>query len=589
VSPDANDPQRLGPDASRSIRALLIGLALAAGVLAVFAPVRHYELGDFDDRAYVGANAHVAQGLTWQGVAWAFTTTQEANWHPLAWLSHMADVELYGADLGKHHLTNVLLHVINTLLLFGLLLRATRAIGPSAFVAALFGVHPLHVEPVAWIAERKELLCTFFGLLAIGAYVHYARRPSARRYLLVMILFALGLMAKPMLVTLPFVLLLLDVWPLGRAPGFPTLATAAPATATTAWPRLLREKLPLLALTLASSAVTFVVQRNGGAVASMDALPLPLRLSDAAVSYVKYLGKTIWPTRLAILYPHPRSFSGSEVLGAVLLLIGISALLVRAARQRPYLLVGWLWYLGTLVPVIGLVQVGSQSMADRYTYVPLIGLFIMVAWGASDLIARWPHRESLLRAGALLAIVACAVAARAQLGHWQDTVTVWSHALAVTNDNARAHNNLGVALALTGRSDEAFAHYLEAVRIDPEYADAQYNLGNQLLEKQRAAEACLHYSEAIRIQPDFARAHFGLAVCLAAEGKLAHAVREMMSAVELEPENADFHYNLAVLLVRQGRRSAAAKHLETAVRLDPDDYAARRELDLLRSEAAPPR
>jgi len=385
------------------------------------------------------------------------------------------------------------------------------------------------------------------------------------------------------LVTLPFVLLLLDVWPLGRAPGFPTLATAAPATATTAWPRLLREKLPLLALTLASSAVTFVVQRNGGAVASMDALPLPLRLSDAAVSYVKYLGKTIWPTRLAILYPHPRSFSGSEVLGAVLLLIGISALLVRAARQRPYLLVGWLWYLGTLVPVIGLVQVGSQSMADRYTYVPLIGLFIALAWGASDLVARWPRRSLLLRTGAMLALAGCAVTARAQVGHWRDTVTVWTHALEIAPDSARAHNNLGVALGLAGRGDEAFAHFDEAARIEPDYADAHYNLGNELLKQNRSAQARGHYAEAIRIEPEAARAHFGLAICLAKEGELAQAVHAMTNAVRLEPENANFRYNLAVMLLGQGKRTAATAQLERALTLDPGHASARRELEALRA------
>jgi tetratricopeptide (TPR) repeat protein len=564
---------------------LVVGLALAGLVVAVFAPVRHFDLADFDDRSYIVDNAYVLQGLTWRGLAWAFTTLEMANWHPLTWLSYMIDVELWGVDHAKQHLANLLFHTINTVLLFGLLFRATGAIGRSALVAALFGVHPLHVEPVAWIAERKELLCASFGFLAMWAYVDYARRPSVRSYLLVLIGFALGLMAKPMLVTLPFVLILLDIWPLRRAPGFPTVASAASPVERAVWLRLLREKIPLFGLTVASSVITFAAQHHGGAVAGLDVLPLATRLSNAAVSYATYVEKMIWPERLAIFYPHPESFSGWEVSGSILALIAVTVLVAREARKRPYLLVGWLWYVGTLVPVIGLVQVGAQSMADRYTYLPLIGLFVALAWGASDLAARLPHRDRLLRAAGLIAIAACAITARSQLEHWRDTVTVWTHALAVSPDNARAHNNLGVALGLEGRDGEALAHYIEATRIDPHYAEAHLNLGNSLLNQKRLARAERHYSEAIRIAPHLAGAHFGLAVSLVGQGELARGVREMAVAVGLDPDNASFRYNLAVMLLGQGKRAAAAQHLETVLDLDPGHASARRELDALRGAA----
>ena len=570
----AHDRRGFGPG-SRSARELLIAVALVVAVVAVFAPVRHYDVGDFDDRDYVVHNVEVAQGLTWQGTKWAFTSLQFANWFPLTWLSFMADVELFGADPGKHHLINVVFHALNTLLLFGWLARVTRSLGPSAFVAALFAVHPLHVEPVAWIAQRKEVLCTFFWLLSMWAYVFYVERPQVRQFLLVLSCFALGLMAKPMLVTFPFALLLLDLWPLERA-------------GRSSWLALIREKIPLLALSLASSVVTLIAQQRGGAVAKIGELPLDQRLGNVAVSYVTYIAKTLWPTGLAIHYPYPQSFPEGQVLGAVLLLIGISAVVLRAARKRSYLLVGWLWYLGTLVPVIGLVQVGSQARGDRYTYVPLIGLFIIAAWGSRDLASSWTVPKWLLRSGATLAVAVCAVTARAQVAHWRDSVAVWTRAIAASPDDAFAHNNLGVALAELGQNDEAFAQYEAAVRIHPGYADAHYNLAGRLLDQKRFAPAHHHYLEAIRIQPDRAGARFGLAICLVAEGKLADAVREMTNAVELDPGNANFRFNLAVMLLGQGKREPAAKQLEAALALDPDHAGARRELEALRSDRAHP-
>jgi tetratricopeptide (TPR) repeat protein len=554
------------PDAIR-VRALWISLALVVVVVGVFAPVGHFGFVDFDDDSYVYENRVVEAGLSWSGVRWAATASLIANWHPVTWLSHMADVELFGLDPAKHHLTNLVLHGLNTLLLFGWLWRVTRALEPSAFVAALFAVHPLHVEPVVWIAQRKELLCTSFWLLSMWAYVRYVERRRASRYLVLLAVFALGLMTKPTLVTLPFALLLLDFWPLGRALGF----------------ALVREKLPLLALTIGSSVVTYLMQRGGGAVAKLVDVPLGLRLCNAVVSYVTYLAKSFWPTQLTVLYPYPRSFPAWQVVGAVALLIAISALALRTARKRPYLLVGWLWFLGTMVPMIGLVQVGNQAMADRYAYVPMIGLFIAVAWGARDLAQRWTHRTQVLWVSSVIVIAACAAVARAQVETWRDDVVLWTRAVDLTVDNALAHNNLGVALAATGRSDEAYPHFVEAVRIEPRFSDAHANLANQLTRQKRYAEASSHYRDAIRTDPDAAMPHFGLAICLVAQGELAEAVREMMSAVRLEPANANYRFNLAVILLGQGKRAAAAQHLEAALALDPDHAGARRELALLRA------
>jgi hypothetical protein len=501
--------------------AVLVALSLAVLVAVVYAPVRHFEFVQLDDPAYVTENPQVLGGLTLQGGAWAFTTGHAANWHPITWLSHMLDIQLFGTTPGPHHVTNVLLHIASTLLLFGLLAWLTGAMWRSALVAALFGVHPLHVESVAWVAERKDVLSTLFWLLTMCAYVAYVRAspvaaPSARPgrrtlfYALTLVLFAIGLMAKPMLVTLPFVLLLTDVWPLARtgqagagiaaadvdsrsprsarassrpsarSPKRARKAQRATGRApvgkhgTPDWRRvawsLVREKLPLVAMAAASSAVTVLVQQRGGAVSALDDNPLGLRIQNALVSLVAYLRDTLWPARLTVIYPFPDAIPLWQSAGACVALCAISFAVYRLARRHPYLAVGWLWYLGTLVPVAGLVRVGLQARADRYTYVPLIGIFIMIAWGAAALAARVRPLRLAIPVMAAIAVAGCAVAAREQIGYWKDNVSLFTRATVLTLhvDEYEAHMSLGATLANQGRMDEALRHFTEAVRLRPQ-------------------------------------------------------------------------------------------------------------------------
>jgi len=554
-------------------KARWVCLLLIAANLIVYAPVLHHAFVNYDDDQYVTANAVVQRGLTWHGVSWAFRTGYAVNWHPLTWLSHMLDVQLYGLDPGPHHLTNLLFHTANTLLLFGLLHHMTGALGRSAFVAGLFAVHPLHVESVAWVAERKDVLSTLFWMLTLWAYVEYVRRPRVRRYWLVVLFFALGLMAKPMLVTLPFALLLLDFWPLGRVGVGPNpvgrWALSRDTWATTL--RLVWEKLPLLALSVVSSAVTFVVHhRRGGDVISLGLLPLKLRVANALVSYVAYVGKMLWPTRLAVFYPYPHSLPGWGIAGAFLGLMGISVAVMRASLRHPYLPVGWFWYLGTLVPVIGLIQVGDQAMADRYSYVPLIGLFIVVAWGVPDLLSRWHLRRIALPAAAGLVMMACAISARGQVQYWKDSTTLWMHALAVTTANNIADNNLGMVLAGEGKLDEAIPHYLEALRIKPDYADAHNNLGVALADEGKLDEAIVHYSAALRIKPDYSDAHNNLGAALADQGKVDQAIAQYTEALRITPDSAKAHNNLGVALASQGKFDDAIAQYIEALRINPD-------------------
>ncbi len=539
-------------------RTILAALALLALTLAVYAPVGRFDFVQLDDPTYVTENPHVLGGLTGEAVAWAFTTGHAANWHPVTWLSHMLDVQLFGVAAGPQHLVNLALHAANALLLFGLLVLLTGALWRSALVAALFAVHPLHVESVAWIAERKDVLSTFFLMLTLWAYAGFVRAagpaaadapPPARRsrrvyYALVLVCFGLGLMAKPMLVTLPFVLLLLDIWPLGRlgpaAPGAGTPPVNAgfrrreptgspkaagakrrskgrPAGAGTpgtpgtpgtlallksAWP-LVREKLPLLAMAVASSIVTLVAQQRGGAVTGFEIYPFALRLQNAVVSIVAYLRDALWPTGLTMLYPFPSAVPGYQVAGAAAVLAVISLGVYRLARKEPYLLVGWLWYLGTLVPVAGLVQVGVQARADRYTYVPLIGIFIMVAWGVAALVGRRPVLRVAVSAAAVGAIVGCALTTRVQAGYWKDSVALFTRATTITLhvDEYEAHMSLGTTLGDQGRVDEAREHFAEAVRLRPESDAARCDLGIALARSGRFTDAARELKEALRLNP----------------------------------------------------------------------------------------
>jgi protein O-mannosyl-transferase len=581
-------PKKTGGDALRSVQSesffvqhrdeILICLFLAIATAVVYWQIGEHQFINLDDDVYVYENPAVRSGLTAQGFAWAFTTFTAANWHPLTWLSHMLDMQLFGLNAGRHLYTNLVLHILNTLLLFFALRRMTGAVWRSAFVAALFALHPLHVESVAWVAERKDVLSTFFWMLTLVAYARYAERTESwGRYLLVIAGLALGLMAKPMLVTLPFVLLLLDYWPLNRlrwqsADGLRGLLTKALP--------LVREKLPLFALIVASSIITSLAQQAGGAVKSLNRFPLSVRLSNVAVSYASYLGKMLWPSGLAVYYPYERTLSFGKVIGAALVLLSITALVIYAARRRGYLLTGWLWYLGTLVPVIGLVQVGEQALADRYTYVPLVGLFLMIVWGASDLMNGWRWRRvaTALAAGGLVAVL-CVLTWR-QLGYWRENVTLYEHTLNVTANNYVIQTNLGYALSddekyvKAGRRAEGIAHLQEALRIEPYFFEAHNSLGAALTKENRLDEALEHFEIALRLQPNVAKVHSNMGAALGMQGKLDEAAAHLNEALRLDPNYPNTHLNLGIILIGQGRNAEAVQRLAEAVRLQPDSAEA---------------
>jgi Tfp pilus assembly protein PilF len=584
--------------------------------LAVFWQVSHFDFVNFDDKMYVGENRNVLSGLTIEGVRWAFTSFHASNWHPVTWLSHMLDVELFGVKAGRMHLVNLFLHLATTLLLFVILDRMTGALWRCAFVAALFALHPLHVESVAWIAERKDVLSAFFWMLTLGAYVLYTEIKRPGRYLAAIFFFALGLMCKPMLVTLPFVLLLLDIWPLNRLRAGesvrvqgvepvakttkkeksrtkrkakehdirPPRATAQIADESPQWSRLLplvREKIPFFVLSAASSLITIYAQQQGGAMVSMERIPLITRMANALVSYILYIVKTIWPRNLAVFYPYPDVWPLWQTGGAFLLLAGITLSAIYCVKRRPYLTVGWFWYLGTLVPVIGVLQVGMQAMADRYTYIPLIGLFVMAAWEASELLNKWRHGKAALTAAATLVIAALAVVAWTQAGHWRNSVSLFSHALAVTKDNHLAHNNLGVALNAAGEKEKSAFHYAEAIRINPRYSNYHYNYANYLAVQGRTEDAIFHYTQAIRLDPDYFNAHNNLGLAQASRREFKEAAVHFQEALRVQPGAAGVHYNLAVVLVNLGDSREVERHLREALRLEPNFAEAHNDLGMI--------
>lgn len=539
---------------------LLMGGLLVIATLIVFWPIRTHKFITYDGEAFVTNNEYVQAGLTWKSVTWAFTTIYTANWHPLTWLSHMLDCQLYGLDPRGHHLTNVFFHLTNTLLLFGFLRRTTGAVGRSTVVAALFAVHPLHVESVAWIAERKDVLSAFFGMLTMWAYVRYTEQPGLARYLPVLLALTLGLLAKPMLVTLPFVLLLLDYWPLRRFAG-----SRAPRNRQ-GW-LLLREKIPLLCLAAASSVVTFAAQRADGSVASLDQFALWTRVANALVSYAVYIQKMVWPTGLTVFYPyHGNDLPIGHVVGAIFTLASITLIVLFKTRRAPYLVVGWLWYLGTLVPVIGLVQVGQQAMADRYTYIPLIGLFVMVVWGIWDLLARWHYRRFVLSVVALSTIMVLMARSWDQVRLWQDNWTLFQHALAVTSRDHVAHYMIAGELVTRGNHHEAMDHYAATIMYRPDWAEARNNLAVLLEADGKIDEAIEQYKAALRYKPRYALAHNNLGVLLARKNQDEEAVAHYEAALRIDPALVDAHRNLALLLARQGKMEEAAHHLSAILR-----------------------
>jgi tetratricopeptide (TPR) repeat protein len=531
----------------------LLCLALALASWATYAGVSGHSFLSYDDPAYVTQNRQVLAGLTRSSVAWAFTAVHSGNWHPLTWLSHMLDVELFGLDAGAHHLTNLALHVANALLLFGVLARMTGATGRSAFVAGLFALHPLHVESVAWVSERKDLLSTCFALLALAAWLGWARRRSGVAYAGALALFALGLMAKPMLVTLPFLLLLLDLWPLGR------LATRRPLGLAP----LLVEKLPFFALSAASSLVTLGAQSSA---ISLE-VPLGVRLSNALVGYLHYLGRALWPSELAAFYPYPypEPWPLALVACAAALLIGVSAAALLRLRRQPYLAVGWLWFLGMLVPVIGLVQVGLQSMADRYMYLPLVGLAVPAVWGAHEALARLGYRDALLAGVGIALLAACALATRVQVGYWRDSETLFRRALAVTDGNYYAHVIVGSALFDRGELEAAIEHFEESLRDAPWYSRAHANLGRGLLARGDLEGALASLSQASRLNPWLRHAHFHRGEALERARRHAEAVEAYRAELELSPDHSDARRRLATLLATHP--SPELRDPEEAVRL----------------------
>jgi len=539
---------------------LVICMFLIVATASVYGKVLSNDFVYYDDNVYVTENYHVQAGLSAEGLVWAFTSFHASNWHPLTWLSHMVDCELYGVKPKGHHLTNLLFHIVNSLLLFLLLSRVTGTLWRSAFVAALFALHPLHVESVAWIAERKDVMSTLFLMLTMLAYVRYVERPGLVRYVLVLLSFALGLMAKPMLVTLPFVLLLMDYWPLRRfrfqesGDDSKPKRDESPNTGFQGFPihRLALEKVPLLVVSAASSVVTFLAQQSGGSVVALVSFPLKARVANALVSYAGYIGKMILPHKLAVLYPHPEAVPTWKTIGACVLLLCLSGLAIRAGRRRPYLPVGWLWFLGTLVPVIGLVQVGSQAMADRYTYVPLIGLFIIVAWGVPDLLKGWSCRRIVLTVSTGMLLLGFMLYTPTQVSNWKNSTALFKHALHVNPNNYVAHNNLGNALAEQGKLDRAISHYSKALRIKPDYAKAHNNLGSALAKQGKLEEAIYYLAQALRVRPDYLEAHYNLGSALARQGKLHEAIGHFSEALRIRPDYADARRNLNIVLQKMG-------------------------------------
>ena len=570
-------------------RSRTIGLLLALLTVLVYLPVRHAGLVVFDDPIYVG-DPHVRAGLTLGGVKWAFTTWHASNWHPLTWLSHMLDASLFGPDAGKQHLVNVWIHAANAVLLFLLLMRLTGKMPAAAFVAALFAVHPLHVESIAWLSERKDVLSTFFGLLALLTYCRYAEISQAEGpksevwYVGTLALFALSLMAKPMLVTLPFVLLLLDVWPLGRIQilgiGTPEISTrkgqkesprrSAAETGKRSIVPLLVEKLPFFALTIASCVVTFLAQR-AEAVVSLEQRPFAVRVANAVVSYAEYLGKMVWPAKLAIIYPLPNQIPATQIAIAVVVLTAISLLAWFTRKNAPYVLIGWLWFLGTLVPVIGLVQVGGQALADRYTYVPLIGIFIAIAYGAQAFAVRY-RLTKVLAFVPLVVLFACYRVTEYQLQFWQDSEKLFGHAIAVTKDNAIAHINLGVALEQEDRKPEALEQYLKAIDIEPNRFQARNNVANLFASMGMRDEAYHQYQEALSLNPGTAVAHINFATLLSEMGRFDEAMTEYAKAVQLDPDDPRTYYLMGKACLRHGQSAEAVKHLREALQRDPNDF-----------------
>lgn len=560
--------------ASRLQGVIAVCLLLTIITLATFWNVQNYDFV-FDDKPYVTDNIQVKAGFTKAGMLWALRATDGGSWHPLTWFSLFLDHELYGLNAGGYHWTNLLFHLSNSLLLFLLLNRTTGALHCSAFVAALFALHPLHVESVAWISERKDVLSTFFWLLTMWFYANYANKPVIWKYCLVSGTFILGLMSKPMLVTLPCILLLFDYWPLQRA------SLPSPKNTLTS---LIIEKVPLLVISITIGLLTIYTQRKTGALMAFEALPVNLRVQNAIIVYTEYMLKMVWPQGLAVFYPYFRAVPLVKLAFSAVCLASLSLFVVHKWEKHAYLMVGWLWYIVTLLPVIGIIQVGRQAMADRYTYVPLIGLFIMIAWGIQELLKQRRYKKILFTGGTVAMIIILMAISWTQTQVWHNSITLFTHAINVTPKNYLAHGNLAVALA--DRQDYAAAlnHYREALRIKPDYALAHINLGDLLFKCGKSDEAMQHFRASLRINPDNSSAQRHLADALVKKGQLAEAVSLYNQALRAEPDNPELYNNLGVALAQQNKDTAAVQCFASALRINPGYAEARNNLKLLMSK-----
>ena len=608
-------------------RELFIGLILIVVTLAAFWQVRTHEFVHLDDYEHITDNRHLHRGLSPEGVVWAFSFTDVAYWHPMTWLSLLLDYELYGLSPGGYHRTNLLLHILSVLFLFLVLRRMTGSLWQSGFVAALFALHPLNVESVAWAVERKNVLSSLFLMLTLWFYARYVERSTPGRYLLVLLVFAMGLMSKPTLVTVPFVLLLLDYWPLNRLRPVPTGGDAdQPSTNSQLLDgrkplafRLILEKVPFFVLATISIFLTVLSSQHLNALVATTSVPLSLRIGNGLISYVSYIGKMIWPSNLAVFYPPPETIPWWQVATAILFLIILTLPVLRTLKMRPYLAVGWLWYLVTLAPSLGLVQAGLwPAMADRFVYVPLIGLFVMIAWGVPELLAQYRYRRIVLATSTTILLAALTVATKLQVRYWQDSFTLFQQTVKVTTNNYVAHDSLGNALAQKGMLEQAIGHYQEALKINPNLVNTHNNLGVALLKKGEINRAIAHYYQALRLKPDsaethnnlgvalfnlghldkaidhyltaiklypnFSKAHNNLGNALARKGKLDEAISQYSRALELKTHYPEAHNNLGVALAQQGKLTEAIAEFEKALRLEPNYVQAQNNLEIALQE-----
>jgi tetratricopeptide (TPR) repeat protein len=550
----------------------ILSFLLALSIIGIYWQVRNFDFINYDDPVYVTENPRVLEGLNWESIKWAFTGIYGSNWFPLTWLSLMLDRQLFGVNPGAFHLINVMFHTVNAIVLFIILSRCTKSIWPSFFTAVVFGLHPLRVESVAWIAERKDVLSTLFWMFTMLGYIRYVEKPIVRRYMIVLAAFIAGLMSKPMLVTLPFVLLLVDYWPLQRIRLSRNIQQENPDqrnnTRTISF--LVLEKVPLFVLSAASCVMTLIAQKSKGTVSSLEVFSLSDRLTNALVSYTSYIGKMFWPTGLAIFYPHPQgNIPLLKIIVSTMILFAVSLAVIFSCRKKRYLLVGWLWYLGTLVPVIGLVQVGAQAMADRYTYIPLIGLSIMIAWSVRDIVSKWRYKNVIVATGGALICAILMVCTYRQLSYWRNNETLFTRTLNVTSDNYVAHNNIGIALAGDGDLEQAMEHFKKTLKIKPWDTDALFNLAGALVKLGKPDEAMVYYNRVLELEPDDADTYNALALAQVQQGNYKQAISIYYKALQKNPESALLHSGLGSALLEAGQLNPAVTELQTAVRLKP--------------------